>query len=174
MFGNWLRTGMEDRARRSGAREVQRFIEGLRKMPDRDLGVIVGIAAVVRVNMEAHGVLPEGLFAREVLSPSDDLGLYQMRINRIARQFAKDGQAADATGAMVWSYSLRCLNVGGLAPLGRELWAELRRGFPHAAEALDEGEERRGAKFDARVWAEWDRIPPGFGPPAPEDGDGPA
>ena len=164
MFKNWFRAGMEDRALKSGAKEVRRFIDGLRRTPDRDLGVIVGIAAVVRINMETHGVLPEGLFHRDPLPSARDLGLFQVRINGIARQFTKAGQAADATGAMIWSYSLRCLNVVGLRPLGREMWGELARGFPHAAEALDEGEERIGAKFDARVWAEWDRVPLGLEP----------
>lgn len=164
MIGQWFSGLIGEQARRSGTHEVRRFIDGLRRTADRDLGVIVGIAAVVRVNMENEGVLPEGLFAREALPSAQQLGLLQMRLNHVAKQFLRMRQAADATGVMVWSYSLRCLNVPGLDALGREMWAELTRGFPHVEEALDEGEERNGRRFDRRVWEEWHRIPPGLEP----------
>lgn len=164
MIGNWLAGHLQDRALKSSTKEIRQFIEGLRRTGARDLGFIVGIAAVVRVNMETHGVLPQGLFQRDALSPSQELGIMQMRINKVIRQFAKMRQAGDATGAMVWSYSLRCLNVPELAPLGREMWAELTRGFEYVEEALAEGETRNGKPFDRRVWAEWRTIPPGLDP----------
>jgi hypothetical protein len=164
MIMNWLAGHLKDRALKSSTKEIRHFIEGLQRTADRDMGFIVGVATVVRVNMETHGVLPPGLFQREVLSPSSELGVMQIRINRLARQFTKMRQAGDATGAMVWSYSLRCLNVPELAPLGREMWGELTRGFEYVEEALNEGEARNGKPFDRRVWAEWRTIPPGMEP----------
>jgi hypothetical protein len=166
MIGNWFSGLVQGRAEKSAAKDVVRFVDGLRRTGGRDLGVIVGIAAVVRVNMETHGVLPEGLFSRPALPAGRELGLLQIRLNHVAREFVKTRQAADASGVLVWSYSLRCLNVPGLAPLGRTMWAELARGFPHAEEALEEGEERNGKPFDARVWEEWRLIPPGLDPAA--------
>lgn len=163
-MGGWLSGLMQGRAEEAAAKEVRRFVDGLARMPERDLGVVVGIAAVVRVNMETHGILPEGLFQSDSLPPARELGLLQWRINGVARDFTKARQAADATGAMIWSYSLRCLNLPQLRPLGRTLWGELQRGFPHVEEALDEGEERLGRKFDRRVWDEWAMIPLGFEP----------
>lgn len=164
MLGGRLLEWMEDRARRAGVREVRRFVDGLAGTGDRDLGVILGIATVIRVNMEDHGVLPENVFHRDSLPSTKELGILQMRINDIARQFAKRRQVADATGAMVWSYSLRCLNVADLRPLGRAMWAELGRGFPHVEEALANGEKVNGKAFDPRVWSEWNRIPVGLEP----------
>ena len=111
MIKNWLAGHLQDRALKSSTKEIGQFIEGLRRTSDRDLGFIVGIATVVRVNMETHGVLPQELFQRETLSPSQELGVLQMRLNKVIRQFVKMRRQADATGAMVWSYSLRCLNV---------------------------------------------------------------
>jgi hypothetical protein len=166
MSGNWFSGLIHGRAEKSAAKDVARFVDGLRQTGDRDVGVIVGIAAVVRVNMETHGILPDGLFGRRSLAPGRELGLLQMRLNHVAREFVKARQAADASGVLVWSYSLRCLNVPGLAPLGRQMWAELRRGFPHVEEALEEGEERNGKPFDARVWNEWHLVPPGLEPAA--------
>ena len=171
MTRSWLAGHLQDRALKSSTREVRRFVEGLRGTGDRDLGVIVGIATVVRVNMEIHGVLPEGLFQRPTLPPSQELGIMQMRLNRLARQFAKIRQQADATGAMVWSYSLRCLNLPGLESTGRAMWAELARGHEHVEEALREGEARNGKPFDRRVWAEWRLVPPGLDPGERDDGD---
>ncbi|MDX9859696.1 MAG: hypothetical protein RBS99_02155 [Rhodospirillales bacterium] len=165
-MANWFSSLMQGSAERSAAKDVSRFVDGLRRTSDRDIGVIVGIAAVVRVNMETHGVLPAGLFGRQALAPGRELGVLQMRLNRVARDFVKGRQAADASGVLVWSYSLRCLNLPGLIPLGRAMWAELARGFPHVEDALDEGEERNGRPFDDRVWKEWRLIPPGLDPAA--------
>jgi len=166
MFKDW----MQGRAQKSAARDVQALIDGLRKLPDRDVGVILAIATAVRVNMETHDVIPEGIFQRNSLPSVREMGVMQMRINRTAVDFARAKLQADATGATIWSYSLRCLNVPGLRPLGREMWAELRRGFPHVEEAIDESEERNGKPFDPRVRAEWRLIPLGLAPDGPPDG----
>jgi hypothetical protein len=162
MLKGWLGEKLQNRAVSSGGREVRRFIEGLRKTPDRDLGVIVGIAAVVRVNMENHELIPERVFFKDEMPSTQELGMMQLRINHVARQFTRAKQFADATAAMIWSYSLRCLNVPELRPLGAEMWSVLRLGFDHAEEALDEGEDRLGEKFDRRVWEEWSMIPTGL------------
>ena len=71
------------------------------------------------------------------------------------------GLASDTNAAMIWSYTLRCLNVPELRPLGVEMWVELKRGFPHVKEALEKGEEK-GEPFPERVWAEWKSVPAGF------------
>lgn len=164
MIKNWLMGALQGPAQKSAAKEVQRFIDGLRNTADRDMGVIVGIAAVIRINMETHGLLPERIFQSDTLPSSHELGVMQMQINKTAGQFMKMRQAADATGAMIWSYSLRCLNLPELRPLGREMWRELKRGFSHAEEALDEGQERIGKPFEPRVWEEWAMIPLGLEP----------
>lgn len=169
MLKDWFGQKLQDRAVSSGGKEVQRFIEGLRRTPDRDLGVIVGIAAVVRINMENHEIIPVRVFHKDELPSTRDIGLMQMRINHVAKQFLRAKQFADATAAMIWSYSLRCLNVPELRPLGAEMWSVLKQGFDHVEEALDEGEERLGKKFDDRVWEEWSMIPVGLEPWESED-----
>ena len=133
-------------------------------MDDRDLGVIVAVATVIRINFETHGVVAAGLFQDEALPSVEALGIYQMKINRIVRQFNKMRRPSDAAGAMVWSYSLRCLNVPELRPLGREMWAQLSRGLPHVEEALKDGEEQKGEPLFRQVWDEWSMIPVGLEP----------
>ena len=155
---------MRGRALSAGAREVERFVRALEAMEDEDLGILVAVTAAVRANFETHGVLPEGLFADTALPSVEALGVHQMKINKVARQFTRMGRKTDSAAAMVLSYSLRCLNVPELRPLGRRMWAALSRGFTHAEEALRDGEEERGAPFPDRVWKEWRAIPVGLEP----------
>ncbi len=164
MFKEWLVDHLQERALKSSTKEMRRFIDGLKRTSDRGLGLVIACATVVRVNMEIHGAMAEGLVQRAGQASSEELGIMQMRLNRLSRQFSKRRQQGDAMGAMVLSYSLRSLNVPDLLPLGREMWGELRRGFAHVEEALREGESRNGKPFDARAWKEWRLIPPGLDP----------
>lgn len=165
MVKDWLFGKIRTQALRAGTKETKTFVDGLKAMGDRDLGGLVAVATVVRVNMETHGVIASDLFGDAPLPSADVLGRAQMQINKVARQFTKMGLASDAAGAMVWSYTLRCLNVPELMPLGHEMWAELRRGFPHVEEALSAGEAEKGERFPERVWAEWCDVPAEFRAP---------
>lgn len=164
MVKGWLTDKMHGRALSVGAREVDRFVRGLRAMDAQDMGAMVAIATAIRVNFETHGVIPEGVFEDGHLPSVETLGVLQMKINKVSRQFKKLGLPSDSAGAMVWSYSLRCLNVPELRPLGREMWAEMKRGFPHVKDALEEGEGRKGEPFPERVWQGWNMIPLGLEP----------
>lgn len=171
MFGQWLKSHLGERALEAGRRELQRFVVGLRTLSDEDLGALVAVATVLRINFESHEVIPEGVFAADQMPSVEDLGAYQLRINRLVRQFDKMRQPDDAAGAIIWSYSLRALNVAGLRHLGCEMWRELRRGFPHVEAALDRAEEDRDEPIGARVRAEWSVIPTGLEPPPEPDND---
>ena len=162
MIGDWLRGKIGRHASHAGAREVERFVGGLEAAGDHDLGVLVAVATAVRINLEAQGVLPEGLFQDHTLPSAEKLGAYQWRINRVTRQFARMRLETDAVAANIWSYSLRCLNVPGLRPLGRRMWVELARGFPHVEDALRIGEQEKGEPFPPRVWQEWGMVPSGL------------
>ncbi len=161
---DWFFGKIQTRALHVGAREVEKFVGGFKAMGDRDIGAIVAIATVIRINLETHGVIAEGVFTDGSLPSTETLGVYQLEINKLARQFRRMGLASDSAGAMVWSYTLRCLNVPELRPLGNELWTELKRGFPHVEDALKEGEAEKGESFPERVWAEWSMIPAGLDP----------
>ena len=161
-----LRAWLHDRALNKSVEEVERFLDGLKATSDRDVGLLLAVATVIRVNMETHGVLPQGLFEEDEMPSTEALATLQMRINRVSGQFVRMGSGLDATGALVWSYSLRCLNVPELRPLGRAIWTELTRGHPHVESALKAGEEQTGRPYARRVWREWDRIPVGLEPVA--------
>jgi hypothetical protein len=159
-----LRAWMQERALNKSAEEVTRFLDGLRATSDRDMGLLVAVATVVRVNMETHGVLPEGLFDDEQMPSTETLGILQIRINRVSGQFKRSGNGLDAAGALIWSYSLRCLNVPELRPVGRAIWTELVRGHPHVEDSLKTGETEIGRRYARRVWSEWGMVPVGLEP----------
>lgn len=162
MIKDWIMGKIRARALESGAKELEDFVAGLKALDDRDIGTIVAVATVIRVNMETHNVIAEGTFGDTTLPSTETLGLYQMEINKLARKFARMGLATDSTAAMIWSYTLRCLNVPELRPLGRAMWAELGRGFSHVEAALHKGEAEKGEPFPERVWSEWRIVPAGF------------
>ncbi len=162
MLKDWFFGKVRDQALNSGAKEIEKFNAGLKAMRDEDIGTLLAVATVIRINFETNDVIPEGVFADGPLPSVDAIGGCQLRINKVARQFRKMGLETDSGGAMVWSYTLRCLNVPELRPLGVEMWSELRRGFPHVEDALRQGEKEKGESFPGRVWAEWKRIPAGF------------
>jgi len=162
MLKDWFFGKVRNQALGASTKELQKFVNDLKTMSPEDLGSIVAIATVLKINFESHGILAPDVFGDGALPSRETLGRYQLEINRLSRQFRKMGLASDAVAAMVWSYTLRCLNVSELRPLGLEMWAELRRGFAHVEETLKKGEEAKGEPFPERVWAEWKFIPVGF------------
>ncbi|MDG2034594.1 MAG: hypothetical protein P8J29_11695 [Rhodospirillales bacterium] len=164
MIFDWLKQIFDNQMRNSSRREVTRFIDGLRSMTDEDMGVVIAVATVIRVNMEKEGFLPDGLFKEPTLPSSAALGRYLMDLNKLVRRFNKMGQPTDGVAALVISYSLRCLNVPDLREYGRDMWEVLSRGFPHVEKALKDGEEAKGEPFPKKVWTEWWTIPLGLDP----------
>lgn len=164
MIFDWLKKAFDNKARNSSLREVTGFIDGLRSMTDEDMGVVIAVATVIRVSMEEEGFLPKGLFKEPKMPSSFAFGRYQMDLNKLVRQFNRLGQPTDGVGALVISYSLRCLNVPDLRECGRDMWEVLSRGFPYAEKALKDGEEAKGEPFPKQVWTEWRSIPLGLDP----------
>ena len=159
-----LASHFKDRAMSSSRKAVQDYINGLRQMTDQDLGVILVVSTVIRINMENEGYLPKGLYSDQTLPTATELGRYQMDLNKLVRDFNKMRQHTDAVGTLLISYSLRCLNVPEVRDLGRDMWAEMQRGLAFGEDALKQGEEEKGEAFPKRAWQEWRQIPVGLEP----------
>jgi len=163
-----LKTGLanhfKDRALNSSRKAVQDYLKGLRQMTDQDIGVILAVSTVIRINMENEGYLPKGLYTDQSLPTTTELGRYQMDLNKLVRDFNRMKQHTDAVGTLLISYSLRCLNVPEVRDLGRDIWAEIERGVDHVEPALKQGEEEKGEPFPTRAWQEWRQIPVGLEP----------
>lgn len=155
---------MQARAIEAGRKEVQRFIDSLRDLNDTDMGVVLAVTTVIRVNMQKETLLPKDIYTAKTLPPAGQLGRFQLDLNKLAGQFNKRGQPTDALGTLVISYSLRCLNVPEFRHLGSEMWTELKRGYASVETALVDGEETKGEKFPKGVWKAWQEIPVGLEP----------
>jgi hypothetical protein len=164
-FRNWLGERDRKRALDISFREIRKFLDGMKQLSDEDMGIVVAVAHVIRVEIEDKGALPPGLFGNATLPSTDELGKIQYEMNQLIRHFNRLKQPTDALAATVLSLSLRCLNVPELRGLGQEMWGEMSRGFPYAENVLKTGEKNRGEPLPARIWSEWNRIPAGLEPP---------
>ena len=99
MLKDWLLGKVSSRALDSSTKEVDKFVTALKSLGDRDLGAIVAIATVLRINFESHDILARDVFGDGALPLTETLGRYQLEINRLSRQFRKMGLASDATAA---------------------------------------------------------------------------
>ena len=145
-------------------REINKFIEGLESMSDEDLGVVVAVATVIRVDLEEKGHIPEHLFGDTQLPPPKELNRVQFALQDLVRQFNQMQQHTDAVATLAIAYSVRCLNVPDMRAPGRYMWEILARGFPHAEKVLKTGEENRDEPLPQRVWEEWQQVPSGLEP----------
>jgi hypothetical protein len=171
MIFAWLKKTLDEQARTANHKELTKFIDGLRTMTDEDMGVVLAVSTVLRVNMEDQGFLPEGLYDKGELPTAQEMARYQVELNKLVRQFYRKRMHTDGLGVLVISYSLRCLNVADLRDYGRDMWATLVRGFPHTEETLRIGQESKGEDFPEEVWTEWKKIPAGL-EPSPIEGEG--
>ena len=132
MFG-WLRRKIGNWATDSQREDLERFVVSLRGQDPEELGTVVLMATVVRLNLGPK-TLPitalEGLATgtdQEVMAP--------LMLNRLIRELQQQGSLPQAAGAMVWLHSVRAINAPELRLLGRQMWGELVRGFAFVNEA---------------------------------------
>ena len=93
MLKDWFLGKVHPRALESSTKEVKAFVDGLKAMSDEDIGTIIAVATLIRINFETHGVIPEDVFEAGPLPKVEALGGYQLAINRLARKFKKMGLA---------------------------------------------------------------------------------
>lgn len=124
-------------------REAAAFLARVREMPDRDVGLLVAIAAHQRnaLVQQGHDLGDLERFRRQRPKYPDELARAVVQLN--AR-----GQHHDAFGLLVWLHTLRALASGELTDLGTALWSELRRGFPHVAAQRETFREETGFELD--------------------------
>ncbi|MCH7865771.1 MAG: hypothetical protein IIC56_11235, partial [Proteobacteria bacterium] len=62
MLKDWFLGQVRPRALASSTKEVEKFVSALKSMGDKDLGSMLAIATVLRINFESHGVLAQEVF----------------------------------------------------------------------------------------------------------------
>ncbi len=163
MIGEWLRNRLRHKVVREGRLELVQFLNHVENVSDRDIGPVVAVATMIRINLENMDVVPRNLFDEKWAAELDSRGRIVGRLRNLVRQFEWKKQHNDAVGTLVWLHTLRALTIPELRPLGCDLWRELRRGFSHVEEVLKIVEEAKNEPLDPRVREEYRWIPSGLG-----------
>lgn len=167
MIGNWFKRRIQLAAIKGGTEDLQRFVTSLRGQSGEELGMLVALATLLRINLRNEGYLPdEALGVGMPLDPGAEAQV-QFKVSQFVRLFQKEGQLTDAAGAMVWLHSLRAFGYPELRALGRSMWGELRRGFEHTDDGLDQIRELTGRAIPGEARMIYDFVPPGLEPPVP-------
>jgi hypothetical protein len=135
-------------------KELEQFLAGLRSMTDAEMAELVVFATHTRHGLEQNGY--------RILDPLT-LNATQPQVLpeaiKLIQQFKAKGNETAAAAMMVWAHSLRAALRGELLPLGREMWRELKRGFPGVANAKLAIQRRTGTDIDV---SDATKTPAGF------------
>jgi hypothetical protein len=157
MFG-WLKR------KRGEDSEMERFVMSLCGAPASDLAVLLIVATALRINMRNARHLPPSLLTVGGGSKKESLDAH-LKMRGFVREFQKMKQPSDAAGAKIWLYTLDACAVPELRLLGRQMWSELARGFPHVPETFADfvalGADKR---LPPGVLDEYASVPPGLEP----------
>jgi hypothetical protein len=140
----WLKRKVLAASSKSQEKELRAQIQRLKGMSNDEIGFLVAGSAILRLNLTSGGVLPPE--ALDLSMPRDEfkMDMIPIKLGSLIRQFQKMGQPTDAAFAMTWLHSTRALCNLDIRVFGRELWAEMSRGFPYAQEKIGDMEKLLG------------------------------
>jgi hypothetical protein len=162
MLSIWFRR-RDQLAPVEGAREdLERFVDSLRGMSDKEVGGVVAFAAIARVALRKSGLLPDELL--QITSAKKQANA-QLAVAQVVSRYRAERRFAEATGVMVWLHTLRALSTPKVRHLGLEMWRQLQRGPLHALVVLQD----MGVPSMSDVTMECSRIPHDL---FPDDGPG--
>lgn len=138
------------------AKEIQFFLNGLRAADADEIGLIVASSADWRHKLIETGfdpLLPAVCLAKD--------STITFQISRTIELLQKAGQQHYCAGLMVWAHTLRAMTRPELRLYGRQMWAELARGFPYAPASAFNAKMLFGMEFRL---SGYDRFPDGLTP----------
>lgn len=110
-------------------KELTDFVQNLRAMDGTEIGMVLAMATAYRHDLARRGV---DLLQPAILLAADP-GI-TFTLARTIQQHQKHGEMSLSAALMVWVHTLRATSRLELRQLGRDMWRELERGFPHAIE----------------------------------------
>jgi hypothetical protein len=114
--------------------ELKEFLQKVSAADSSELGLPVLMATVYRHIFRRQTGL-------DLLRPAEVLvadHLICWRLSREVERLQSKKEFISATPVIIWVHSLRAMGELQLRPLGRELWRELKRGFPYVLDASHE------------------------------------
>ena len=161
-MGNWLKRKIQIASVKAATEDLERFLKSLRGASDEEIGMLVVVATMIRVNLRKKGRLHDEYL--RIPTPGDGSGYAPLFLSRLIKTFQKNGQPTDASGAMVWLHTVRSLAFPELRVLGREMWGELHRGFPYVERSFSEIEAMTNSPVSDMVRIEAKFLPSDLAP----------
>ena len=137
MFLNWFKSKRSAQLRdvRNAAADLERFLASLKALSDQELGTVVAMAAIIRVELREKNRFPDAALGIGVPLPDVERDDLRRNLSGLVQSF-QQREHPSTSGAMVWLHSLRAFHFPEVRMLGRQMWAELERGFPHVVDAF--------------------------------------
>lgn len=161
MFG-WIKKKGLEAVTKAHRADIEKYITILKGMSGDEIGFLVAGSTVFRV-INSNGILPAQ--ALDLSARREEISDFvPIALNREIQRFQKENRFNDAAMVMPWLHSVRALNDLELRLLGREMWAEMARGFPFAEEGLDQLREMVRLRLPEGLEAQLLFVPVGLEP----------
>jgi hypothetical protein len=131
---NWLQNMLISWGTKTAKKELETWLKMLRAMNSDEIGMLVAGSTHIRHTLE---IIYQVNMLDPFTSNSADPAL-SSKLRGLIQKYQSEGDLSSAAYVMVWLHTLRCCGLIDLRPLGRDLWRELRRGFPFVGAAAHE------------------------------------
>jgi len=165
MLRNWFKSqrSIHLASVRDGTADLERFLVALKGMSDQELGMVVAMAAILRMELRPQGLFPDEALDIASTLPKSERKAVRSGMSGLALNLQKKNDPS-AGAAMVWLHTLRALQFPELRLLGRQMWGELQRGFPHVFAAFHFMEDTVGQPLPLGALQASQFIPVGLEP----------
>jgi hypothetical protein len=161
LFG-WIKKKGLEAVTKAHRADLEKYITILKGMSGEEIGFLVAGSTIFRV-INSSGVLPAQ--ALDLSARREEVSDFvPIALNREIQRFQKEKRYQDAAMIMPWLHSVRALNDLELRLLGREMWAEMARGFQYAEEGLDQLKEMVRLRLPEGLEAQLFFVPVGLEP----------
>jgi len=136
----------------------------LRGISDSEMGMLIAGATILRTRLTKEGVLLAESLDLSIPRLDGQYDYVPLELSKLIKIFQKDNRPTDAAFTMVWLHSTRALNALEIRVFGREMWAELTRGFPYISLGFQQISELLGTDMRRKQFLDAEFIPIGLEP----------
>jgi hypothetical protein len=159
MIGNWFKRRTQIKIANAAEEDIRRIISVLKGMSFEERGAIVAFSTMVRLQLEANGIMSKGIFDTLEPQKSQEYGAAVHALADGIRTCQSNGDEHVAGGFMTWHQSLRAIGIPEITYLGQEMWREIKQGFPYA-----ESQWQSLSMTDGHIWGDFQQREATFVP----------
>ena len=137
MIGKFFRKKLGNFSQEQHKKELLPFLEKLADGDDDDVGMIVAIGTILRMQINRKNSLLQEVLDSGYEASRDKLAEIILNLSSLAKDLQKDGRTRDAVGVALWLHTLRCFAHPEFIDFGKKIWIEMSRGFDFVDIALD-------------------------------------